>query len=158
MRINHDNPLTRNIFLPDFNDVEKEVKNILFMVDTSGSINNKTLTQSFSEIKGAIDQFNCKLNGYLGFFDAKVIPPISFNSVDELMKIKPCGGGGTRFDIIFEYVNDNMLENIPKCIIILTDGYAEFPDINITNNIPVLWLIVNSDITPPWGKIVHINE
>ena len=145
-------------FLPDFNDTEKEVKNILFMVDTSGSIKNDAIIEAFSEVKGAIDQFNGKLQGYLGFFDAQVIPPVQFESVDDLLKIKPYGGGGTRFDIIFEYINNNMQDNLPKCIIILTDGYAEFPNEAIANNIPVLWIISNSDVTPPWGKIVKIDS
>ena len=118
----------------------------------------KSTEEAFSEVKGAIDQFNGKLQGYLGFFDAQVIPPVQFESVDDLLKIKPYGGGGTRFDIIFEYINNNMQDNLPKCIIILTDGIAEFPNEAMANNIPVLWIISNSDVTPPWGKIVKIDS
>ena len=147
----------QSFFLPDFNDHEKEVKNILFMVDTSGSINNEMLTKLMSEVKGAIDQFGGKLQGYLGFFDAKVVPPVAFDSSDELLKIKPYGGGGTRFDIIFDYVNQYMIDNLPKCIVILTDGNALFPDVKLTNNIPVLWGIINSDVTPPWGRFVKVD-
>lgn len=143
-------------FLPDFNDVEYEVSNILFMVDTSASINDNMLTSSFSEIKGAIDQFDGKLQGWLGFFDATVYEPIEFETVDELLKIKPIGGGGTDFEIIFNYVNENMIDNPPKSIIILTDGYAPFPKQEIANGIPVLWLINNKRVTPPWGKVARI--
>ena len=57
-------------FLPDFNDTEIVVKDILFMVDTSGSMSDKQITEAYSEIKGAIDQFGGKLMGWLGFFDA----------------------------------------------------------------------------------------
>ena len=113
--------------------------------------------QLMSEVKGAIDQFGGKLQGYLGFFDAKVVPPVAFDSSDELLKIKPYGGGGTRFDIIFDYVNQYMIDNLPKCIVILTDGNALFPDVKLTNNIPVLWGIINSDVTPPWGRFVKVD-
>ena len=145
-----------DFFLPDFNDKEKEISNILFMVDTSGSISNEILTNIYSELKGALEQFNDKLEGYLGFFDAKVIEPIPFSNIDELLQIKPYGGGGTKFDIIFDYVNMHMRNETPKSIIILTDGYAPFPDEVVTNNIPVLWIIVDSNVIPPWGKYIKI--
>ncbi len=45
-------------FLPDFNETECTVKKIPFMIDTSGSMEDSELTQVFSEIKGAIDQYN----------------------------------------------------------------------------------------------------
>ena len=58
---------------------------------------------------------------------------------------------------MFEYVNDCLEEFTPKTIIILTDGYAPFPDIEITKGIPVLWLINNDIVTPPWGKVARIK-
>ena len=64
------------------------------------------VTEMYSEICGAIDQFNGKLTGWLGFFDAAVIPPKPFNSFEDLKLIKPKGGGGTSFNIIFDYVAD----------------------------------------------------
>ncbi len=144
-------------FLPDFNGTETSVSNILFMIDTSGSMSDDAITAAYSEIKGAIDQFDGKLEGYLGFFDAKVVPPIPFSNVSEIKRIVPLGGGGTNFDVIFEYVNEHMRDNPPSSIIILTDGYAPFPDQVVANNIPVLWLLNNDDITPPWGKIARIK-
>lgn len=144
-------------FLPDLNDSEMEVNDILFMIDTSGSINDKMLMYAYSEIKGAIDQFDGMLQGWLGFFDAMCYDPIEFCSEDELLKIKPIGGGGTNFDVIFEYVFQYMNDKIPKSIIILTDGYAPFPTEEIARDIPVLWLINNDKVTPPWGKIARIK-
>ena len=143
-------------FLPDFNEKDEEVKDILFMVDTSASMSDDMITAAFSEIKGAIDQFNGKLEGWLGFFDATVIEPTPFEDIEEFNVIKPRGGGGTRFDIIFSYVNRFMAEKPPVSIIILTDGYAPFPEERATNGIPVLWCITNEDVTPPWGRIARI--
>ena len=145
-----------DFFLPDFNDTDVRVSDILFMVDTSGSVTDEMLNQAISEIKGAIDQYNGKLSGYLGFFDTKVTDPKPFDSVDEMKKIAPIGGGGTSFHVIFNYINDKMIENKPKCIVILTDGYAEFPSNDIID-IPVLWLINNNEVTPPWGTVARIN-
>ena len=146
-------------FLPDFNELGKngEPVDILFMIDTSGSMSDKEITAAFSEVKGAIDQFDGKLKGWLGFFDAAIIEPKPFESVDDVLKIKPAGGGGTDFQIIFEYVHQHMENKLPACIIILTDGYAPFPKEHFAQDIPVLWLIDNNDIEPPWGKVARIK-
>lgn len=144
-------------FLPDFNGAEYFVSNILFMIDTSASMSDKMVAAAYSEVAGAIEQFDGKLQGLLGFFDASVIPPVPFENVKEVTKIKAIGGGGTSFEIIFDFVNKYMTDNPPKCIIILTDGYAPFPNEAITNGIPVLWLLNNDKVTPPWGKIARIT-
>ena len=146
-------------FLPDFNEFGKngEPVDILFMIDTSGSMSDAEITAAFSEVKGAIDQFDGKLKGWLGFFDAAIIEPKPFESVDDVLKIKPAGGGGTDFQIIFEYVHQHMENKLPACIIILTDGYAPFPEEHLAQDIPVLWLIDNSDVEPPWGKVARIK-
>jgi len=142
-----------SFFLPAFNDTEASVKDILFMVDTSGSITDSMLTAAYSEIKAAIEQFDGKLQGWLGFFDHAVTTPQPFCGETELQKIRPIGGGGTDFQIIFEYVMQHMQNDPPSCIIILTDGYAPFPEEALANGIPVLWLINNEDVQPPWGKV-----
>ncbi len=144
-------------FLPDFNEKDYRVEKVLFMIDTSGSMSDDEISQCYSEIKGAIDQFNGKLEGWLGFFDAVVVEPKPFVDEDEFMAIRPEGGGGTRFDIIFKYVEDQMAEEPPVSIVILTDGYAPYPKERDALGIPVLWIIDNADVTPPWGKIARIN-
>lgn len=146
-----------DFYLPDFNKKDESVKNILFMIDTSGSMSDEMITAAYSEIKGAIDQFNGKLEGWLGFFDAAVIKPKPFSDVDEFLIIRPQGGGGTDFEVIFDYVDAKMSDEPPLSIIILTDGYAPFPDEEKANGIPVLWLLNNNTVEPPWGKIARIE-
>lgn len=146
-----------DFYLPDFNEKEETVRNILFMIDTSGSMTRQMLTAAYSEVKGAIDQFGGVLKGYLGFFDAAVSAPQPFSDEEEFKVITPVGGGGTRFDIIFDYVKRHMEEEPPACIIILTDGYAPFPDEKEAMQIPVMWIINNEDVTPPWGVVARIK-
>ncbi len=145
-----------DFFLPDFNEKDEKVDNILFMIDTSGSMSNKDINDCYTEIKGAIDQFGGKLTGLLGFFDGKVVPPIPFMDEDEFKLIKAYGGGGTNFHCIFDYVNNEMTDNPPKSIVILTDGYAPFPQEEMARDIPVLWIINNKEITPPFGIIARL--
>ena len=144
-------------FLPDFNGKEDIVEDILFMIDTSASMSDAMITAAYSEVKGAIDQFDGKLKGWLGFFDAAIIKPKPFSSKEEFCIIRPAGGGGTDFQIIFEYVHKHMQDKLPASIIILTDGFAPFPQEKLTMNIPVLWLINNNDVDPPWGKAARIT-
>ena len=143
-------------FLPDFNEKDFTPKDILFMADTSGSINRAALSRVYSEISGAIEQFNGKLCGKLGFFDTEVRDPIGFESVEEISSIISYGGGGTSFYAVFDYVREHIEEFVPAMIVIFTDGYASFPEKEMTMNIPVLWLISNDEITPPWGKVGRV--
>lgn len=152
-----DNRYDGPFFLPDFNDKEESVSNILFMVDTSASMTDEMVTHAFSEIRGAIDQFGGKLCGYLGFFDAQVTEPKSFSDVNSFELIKPKGGGGTSFEAIFQYVKENMSDSLPASIVILSDGYAPFPNEECTLGIPVLWLLNNDTVNPPWGKVARIQ-
>ena len=146
-------------FLPDFNalgDSDTPV-NILFMMDTSASVTDEELAAAYSEIKGAIEQFGGKLVGWLGFFDTGVAEPCPFENVDDVLQIKPVGGGGTNFHVVFAYVREYMQEQPPACIIMMTDGCAPFPKEEAACGIPVLWLLTNENITPPWGKTARIR-
>lgn len=144
-------------FLPDFNDKDIKPENILFMIDTSASMKDDMVTAAYSEVKGAIEQFNGKLIGMLGFFDAAVIEPVPFENEEEFEMIKAIGGGGTNFQIIFNYVKEYMTDNLPVSIIILTDGYAPFPKESEAMGIPVIWLLNNEKVNPPWGKVARIK-
>ena len=144
-------------FLPDFNDKDDLVEDILFMIDTSASMSDDMITAAYSEVKGAIDQFDGKLKGWLGFFDTAIVEPKLFINEEEFRIIKPAGGGGTDFQIIFEYVQKHMQEKLPACIIILTDGFAPFPKEKLAGGVPVLWLLNNDEADPPWGKIARIT-
>ena len=144
-------------FLPALNENDECVEDILFMIDTSGSMSDAMITDAYSEVNGAIEQFNGKLKGWLGFFDAAVVEPKRFTSPEEFEIIKAYGGGGTDFGVIFDFVRTNMSDNLPTCIIILTDGYAPFPKETLSMGIPVLWIINNMEVTPPWGKVARIS-
>lgn len=143
-------------FLPDFNEKEFVSQEILFMVDTSGSVDDDRLAVAYSEIKGAIEQFGNKLNGRLGFFDAAVTKPVPFENVDDLMSIIPFGGGGTDFRAIFHYLRNNCMDELPASIVIFTDGYGSYPSESETLAIPVLWLITDPAVVPPFGKTAYI--
>ena len=145
-------------FLPDFNEKDETVKNILFMIDTSASMSDEEIRDCYSEVYGAILQFGGRLEGMLGFFDADVVPPVPFVDESEFKAIRMFGGGGTSFEAIFKYVQQKMADQPLESIIILTDGGAPFPDERETRGIPVLWVINNDEVEPPWGKVARITR
>ena len=98
------------------------------------------------------------LVGWLGFFDASVTEPQPFDDEDEFKAIRIQGGGGTAFLPIFHYVRDHMKDKNITSIIILTDGYAPYPEESERMDIPVLWIINNENMTPPWGMIARIPQ
>ena len=147
-----------DFFLPDFNEKDFVSKEILFMVDTSGSVNDDALAAVYSEIRGATEQFSGKLTAKLGFFDTAVTEPIPFESVDDLLAIIPYGGGGTDFRVIFEYIQYELYDNLPACIVVFTDGQGPYPVESQAMGIPVLWVLDNNNITPPWGTVIRIID
>lgn len=141
-------------FLPSFDEEGDAIKDIIFWIDTSGSIDDRELDIIYSEVAGAIEQFDT-FNGYLGFFDHDAYEPKPFDGINSLRNIKPIGGGGTNFEAPFKYMEEHEEFNNAKRIIILTDGYCNFPNENITN-IPTIWLITNKDIKSPWGTTIYL--
>lgn len=142
---------------PSFQDdmFGDSVDRLWFLIDASGSISEDTLTEAFTEIRGAVEQLDA-LAGELSCFDAAVTDPIPFESVEALEGIKPTGGGGTSFHAIFRYLQEHYGEDLPRAIIILTDGFAAFPDEDAALGVPVLWMILGSDLDAPWGECVHL--
>ena len=143
-------------FLPDFNEKCDVVKNIWFVIDTSGSIGDDAMAAAYSEIISALDVFD-KLEGLLSFTEVHVTEPIPFCSPEELLEIKPVGGGGNDFSEIFRFMQRHMMDNPPTSIVILTDGYDAYPEEEAAMGIPVLWLINNRKVTPPWGKFARFE-
>ena len=145
-----------DFFMPDFSETDAEVKGVLAWIDASGSIQNRELTDFYSELAGAISQFGGKLQGYLGFFDTKTYGPTEFESLADLLEIKPQGGGGTSFtkplNKSAELVEDLNLHGV----IMFTDGYAEFPKENPLG-VPLLW-IMTSNIEAPYGINVKLYQ
>jgi predicted metal-dependent peptidase len=124
------------------------------MVDCSGSISDEALTSAFTEILGALEEFG-QLDGVLSFFDAVVTPPVPFRTVRDLLALRPHGGGSTSFHAVFAFLKAQLATVQPGCLIIMTDGYADFPPESAALRLPVLWLVNNEDVTPPWGKVAR---
>lgn len=143
--------------LPSFTKVEANIlKNIWFCVDVSGSIRQETLSEIMSEIRQMFLMYS-GVSLKISFFDTKVTEPVLCDDEETLMDISPVGGGGTSFLAIFKYLQNEM-EELPTAIIILTDGYCEYPKEEDALDIPVLWIIYNNSKDAPWGNSIHVED
>ncbi|MBR5479758.1 MAG: hypothetical protein IKU84_06230 [Clostridia bacterium] len=146
-----------DFLLPSFVDdmCGESVRDIWFVVDASGSVSDEMLTDVLSEIQGAISAVD-SLHGLISFFDVAVTTPAPFETREELSAVEIIGGGGTSFKSVFNKIPEFFPDEKPCAIIVMTDGEATFPDEVEALDIPVLWIIVNSSVEPPWGEVIHI--
>ena len=136
---------------------EEEIQNIWFCIDTSGSITDDLLGMFMSEVRGMLDQIkHCSAS--ISFFDTTVTDPVPFTNPEELAAIIPWGGGGTRFDIIFNYMKVKMHDNLPKAIVILTDGIAADVPESMAMGVPVMWVLTERTMEKSWGQNIFIGD
>jgi predicted metal-dependent peptidase len=95
---------------------------VAIAIDMSGSIGEEDATVFLSEIKGIMDQYeDFSIN--LWCFDTEVYnhQSITHDNSEDLMNYEPQGGGGTDFEVNFQFMEENGIQ--PKKFIMFTDGY-----------------------------------
>jgi predicted metal-dependent peptidase len=121
--------------------ISDRLNHLVFVVDDSGSINMKLLTEFLSEVAGALDE-NTADQLTVVYADTRVhhvdhFVPGDIVSPHEL----PNGGGGTDFRDSFKWVKENVPD--ASCIIYLTDlqvhEFGEEPEC------PVMWAVYAND-------------
>lgn len=122
---------------------------MVFSIDTSGSIIQEDLNDAAGELNGIAEIVQNTL--YVTYTDAKLQHVDIFYPGDEI-KMNAKGGGGTSFIPPFEYVESEGIE--PKLLIYFTDGRCNrFPKEPIYDT---LWLVKgNKSFNPPFGEIIH---
>lgn len=152
-----DKRLSGEYVIPSFVEDEyvKKLDKVYYFIDTSGSVSDKAVTEAFEEIKDAMQQIG-NVSGKVFFFDSIVSEPFEFENIDDIEAMKPIGGGGTDFHNIFRSIEESDEDDMPKVVIVITDGYADFPEEEEAGDIPVIWLIVDSKVEAPWGECLHI--
>ena len=146
-------------FLPAYNLDEDRchVQDIWVCIDTSASVTEKELSEALFEVQDAMRQAG--LTGMLSFFDDHITEPIAFTTEEELKAIVPKGGRWTSYLPIFELLEQQFYPNLPKAILIFTDGYVlDWPKEENALGVPVVWLISdggNKNI--PWGKVIRLE-
>ena len=146
-----------DFYLPAYNmDEEHQTADDIWVcIDTSGYVTGEELTCTMAEILDAMRQAGLK--GRISFFDSNITEPEPFEFENDLKNLTTQGGGGTSFHIIFRYLKEKLYPDLPRAILIFTDGYARFPEQKAALDVPVLWLICkggNADV--PWGQVIQL--
>ena len=95
---------------------------VAICIDMSGSITDEMGIDFLSEVHGIMSQYN-DYTIRLWCFDTAIYNPvvITADTASDLLSYELMGGGGTDFDINFEYMKEQGI--VPKKFIMFTDGY-----------------------------------
>lgn len=137
--------LAQNLYLPS-RVSDDAMGEIVVVIDTSGSIGQKELTEFGSEIKGIVDEVKPSKTRVI-YCDACIAHIDEFGPHDDL-QFAAHGGGGTDFRPPFDWLEEQGI--VPRALIYLTDGYGPFPAQE--PDFPTMWCINNHDVTPPHGE------
>jgi hypothetical protein len=136
------------------------VGEIVFAIDTSGSISNADLQKVAGELAHLVTEMPPSKVRVL-WWDTAVHGEQCFDEGDygNIAKmLKPQGGGGTHVGCVSKYLQDRAIQ--PEAVIVLTDGYVED---NVVWNVscPTLWVLTSkgSDFEKraPGGKVITVE-
>ncbi len=140
--------------------ISERLSELVIAIDTSGSIDQHTLTMFLSEVADIVKAVNPERVRVL-YWDTAVAREEMYGgptdpAVDELVRsTKPAGGGGTMVECVCAHMQEHDIK--PQAAIIFTDGYlggswGEW-------KVPTLWCIKdNRSTSSPVGVTVHIES
>jgi predicted metal-dependent peptidase len=123
-----------------------------FVIDTSGSVPEAALRAVTGELEAYLQQYPTTTLKVV-YADADVTGSESFSASDLPLRLHPVGGGGTDFGPALDTLAAD--DDIPACIVYLTDLKGRFPE--NPPPMPVIWLVFGQPLsTPraPFGRVV----
>lgn len=140
--------LVHGVYMPSL--YSESMGDIVIGVDTSGSIDQRTLDAFSAECEAIIAE-TLPANVHVVYCDSTVNKVDTFARHDPF-KLVACGGGGTAFRPVFDKVDELNLR--PVCLVYLTDlfGNHNFP----APEYPTLWCCT-TDQVGTFGETVKIE-
>ena len=99
---------------------------IAIVIDTSGSVDQKEITEFLSEVDGIATANGIAQGITVIPCDSQVGEIQKIRSISAIAEIKLSGGGGTDLRVGISAAED--LKPVPKIVIVLTDGYSPWPE------------------------------
>ena len=135
-----------------------EELNICVALDTSGSISADMLRVFLSEVQGIMDQYQ-SYKIHIFQFDTGVYGDDCFTSDDgrNLSEYEVIGGGGTDFDVVFNYLSEQNIE--PDQLVMFTDGYpwGSWGNPDYCDTLFVVHGDPKHSIQSPFGVTIHYD-
>ncbi len=143
--------ITQGLILPSYTGYA--AGDVVFVQDTSGSMNEKEVAQGLGECDNIIQDCQPKSTVLLGC-DAAINSVHWLYQGDSLAdNIPPLGGGGgTSFVPPFEWIEEQGI--LPATVVYFTDMYGDFPD---DPGYPVIWCSTSEDEVAPFGETIFVE-
>jgi len=146
------------MILPGPKPLERDkLEGIKICVDTSGSISDEELSIAYNQIMQLLRTY--KAEAELIYWDTAVRAKGNFKNRNELVRIKPAGGGGTDVSCVFDYLDSKECKVKPSVIVVFTDGCFGTPDKTKWGRKykDTIWVISGGEyqykeFKLPWGK------
>ena len=128
---------------------------VVFWVDCSGSVTEKQLSAMGAHISDILKDVTPS-EVVIGYFDSKVCHVDTFTGPDYHVTLEPHGGGGTRFEPMFDYMQEQHAD--AQVAVVFTDLYGSFGDGNPVCD--TLWVSQTEGIDVPFGELIYgdLNE
>jgi predicted metal-dependent peptidase len=142
------------IIRPRLVEYDTSKADLVMIIDSSGSIDDKTLYQFGCEVYSVLKSCGRKI--HLIVTDAKVQQSVLVEDVNQIPKGFK-GRGGTVFIEAFQEVKKRLKVLEDPIVVVLTDG--NIADIEKCERpvAPVIWVIINNpEFKQPFGDVVHI--
>lgn len=136
-----------NIVMPS---LVQQIPNIAVIVDTSGSLNDRMISQALAEVENIIKSTSQKV--HLISCDARV----HFSKqVSSIKGVKLLGGGGTDMRVGIKEALSAKLK--PDVIIVITDGYTPWPS-QVPKHTKIIAALTCRKTVPSWIKTVNLFD
>lgn len=115
-------------------------RKVAVFVDESGSMGNREISYLLGQMATLLALYPAQVTVYP--FDTVVDPTASFPLERRPHTLKRTGGGGTRFQTVFDALPKLLAGSPNQVVVILTDGYGE-AQVHTTLPATVIWLLTS---------------
>lgn len=133
----------------------EELGELICVIDTSGSVGERELSQYLADIKAVIRIMKPTQTRVI-YADSAVCGEQIFKR-NRAVVLEPKGGGGTAFAPVFQQLKDEKAQ--ANLLLYMTDGYAYDPNKieKLQPPFPVVWLVYDGDpkFSASFGDVVH---
>lgn len=138
--------------------VTRYVNQLLVFVDNSGSMSDEEISHLLSQINALAQRRSTEVT--ILPFDAVVHPEgKQVLKNHQRLRYQRVGGGGTRFQAIFDYLRQERVKK-STLIMIMTDGWGE-STVQLSGYHNVVWLVTTSpndlSVANPGGMVISIE-
>jgi len=149
-----------DIIIPGFNSTHFQLENIWIVIDVSGSMRERDLSNFYSKLEKVFLRFP-SVDVQISFFSNILTSPFKIQSAADLETAfsQVDTTGGTEFSVIFEDYDEIFPHQKPLANIIFTDGYGNAPNASLDPGNPTWWVLTQSSkFSPEFGEVIVLEE